>query len=127
MSKKKLPIPDFKSIEEMANFWDSHDTEDYQWEEVKDIKFSKNLKSVYVGGAKPPKSIIVQMRLDKETISAMERVARQKGVGTSTAARILIRERLSEMKIISYCLSNAISINLSLSGESPCSSANYSK
>lgn len=62
MNKKKLPIPDFKSIEEMAQFWDTHDSEDYQWEPVTDIKFSKNLKSVYIGGAKPPKSRVVQMR-----------------------------------------------------------------
>ncbi len=100
MSKSKLQIPDFKSLKDMAEFWDTHDTEDYQWEEVKDIKFSKNLKSIYLNGAKPPKSKVVQMRLDEETISAMEKVARQKGVGTSTAARMLIRERLSQMKVI---------------------------
>lgn len=100
MSKSKLQIPDFKSLQEMAEFWDTHDTEDYKWEEVKDVKFSKNLKSVYLNGAKSPKSKIVQMRLDKETISAMEKVARQKGVGTSTAARMLLREHLSEMKVI---------------------------
>lgn len=100
MSKKKLVIPDFKNIEEMAQFWDTHDTEDYQWEEVKDIKFSKNLKSVYLKGAKPLKSRIVQMRLDGETIFAMEKVARIKGIGTSTAARMLIRERLAQLNII---------------------------
>lgn len=100
--KKKLEVPKFKSIEEEAEFWDTHDSEDYPdyWEPVTDIRFSKNLKSVYIGGTKPPKSKIVQMRLDEETISAMEKVARQKGVGTSTAARMLIRDRLSQLKII---------------------------
>ena len=100
--KKTKTVPKFKSIEDMAKFWDTHSTADYPdfWEPVTDVKFSKNLKSVYLNGAKPPKSTIVQMRLDEETISAMEKVARQKGVGTSTAARMLIRERLSEMKVI---------------------------
>ncbi len=98
--KKLLSIPEFKNIEEMAEFWDTHDSTDYQWEPVTDIKFSKNLKSVYLNGGKQIKSKIVQMRLDKETISAMEKVARQKGVGTSTAARMLLREHLSEMKVI---------------------------
>ncbi len=100
--KKTKTVPKFKSIEDMANFWDTHSTADYPdyWEPVTDVKFSKNLKSVYLNGAKPPKSKVVQMRLDEETISAMEKVARQKGVGTSTAARMLIRERLSEMKVI---------------------------
>lgn len=100
--KKTKTVPKFKSIEEMANFWDTHSTADYPdyWEPVTDIKFSKNLKSVYIGGAKPPKSKVIQMRLDEETISAMEKVARQKGVGTSTAGRILLRERLSQMRVI---------------------------
>lgn len=100
--KKKLQIPDFKSIQEEAEFWDTHDSEDYPdfWEPVNDVKFSKNLKSVYIGGAKSPKSKVVQMRLDQETISAMEKVAKQKGVGTSTAARMLIRERLSQLRVI---------------------------
>ncbi len=100
--KKIKTVPKFKSIQEEAEFWDTHSTEDYPdfWEPVTDIKFSKNLKSIYIRGAKPPKSKIVQMRLDEETISAMEKVARHKGVGTSTVGRMLIRERLSEMKII---------------------------
>lgn len=100
--KKKLQVPNFKSIEEEAEFWDTHDSEDYPdyWQSAPDIKFSKNLKSFYLNGAKPPKSTIVQMRLDEETISAMEKVARQKGVGTSTAARMLIRERLSELNVL---------------------------
>lgn len=100
--KKIKTVPKFKNIQEEAEFWDSHSTEDFPdyWEPVTDIKFSKNLKSVYIGRTKPPKSKIVQMRLDEETISAMERVARQKGIGTSTAARMLIRDRLSQLKII---------------------------
>ena len=100
--KKTKTVPKFKSVEEMADFWDTHSTADYPdfWKPVTDIKFSKNLKSIYLNGTKPPKSKVVQMRLDKETISAMEKVARQKGIGTSTAARMLIRERLSQMKVI---------------------------
>lgn len=99
---KPKKVPKFQSIEEMANFWDTHSTADYPdyWEPVTDIKFSKHLKSIYLNGAKSLKSKIIQMRLDEETISAMEKVARQKGVGTSTAARMLLRERLSEMKVI---------------------------
>lgn len=92
MSKKKLPIPDFKSIEEEADFWDTHDTTDYQWEPAPDVKFSKNLKSIY------PK--VVPIRLDENTIDAVKKVAKQKGIGISTTARMLIRERLHELKAI---------------------------
>lgn len=94
MSKKKLLIPNFKSIEEEANFWDTHDSGDYQWETVKDIKFSKDLKSVFNFKK------VVPIRLDNGTISAVEKVANAKGIGTSTAARMLIRERLAELNII---------------------------
>ncbi|MDO8638761.1 MAG: CopG family antitoxin [Candidatus Daviesbacteria bacterium] len=94
MNKKKLLIPDFKSIEEMASFWDTHDSEDYQWETVKDIKFSKDLKSVFNFKK------VVPIRLDNGTISAVEKVAVAKGIGTSTAARMLIRERLAQLNII---------------------------
>lgn len=90
--KKKLPIPEFKNIEEMANFWDTHDSEDYQWEPAPDVKFSKNLKSIY------PK--VVPIRLDENTIEAVKKVARQKGIGISTTARMLIRERLLQLKAI---------------------------
>ncbi len=92
MSKKKLLIPDFKSIEEEANFWDTHDSEDYQWEKVKDVKFSKNLTSIY--------KKVVPIRLDEKTKKAIEKVAHAKGIGTSTAARMLIRERLAELNIL---------------------------
>lgn len=92
MSKKKLPIPDFKSVEEMANFWDKHDSTDYQWEPAPDVKFSKNLKSIY--------QKVVPIRLDESTKKAIEKVARQKGIGISTTARMLIRERLQQLKVI---------------------------
>ena len=92
MKKNKLPIPEFKSIEEMANFWDSHDTEDYQWEPAPEVKFSKNLKSIY--------QKVVPIRLDESTKKAIEKVAREKGIGISTTARMLIRERLLQIKAI---------------------------
>lgn len=40
------------------------------------------------------------MRLDGETISAMEKVAEEKGIGISTAARMLLRERLAQLNIL---------------------------
>ena len=92
MKKIKLPIPKFKNIEDMANFWDTHDSEDYQWEPAPEVKFSKNLKSIY--------QKVVPIRLDESTKKAIEKVAREKGIGISTTARMLIRERLHELKVI---------------------------
>lgn len=92
MKKKKLPIPEFKNIEEMANFWDTHESEDYLWEPAPEVKFSKNLKSIY--------QKVVPIRLDDQTKKAIEKVAKQKGIGISTTARMLIRERLLQLKAI---------------------------
>lgn len=94
MKKKLQSVPKFKSIEEEANFWDTHSTEDFPdyWKPAPEIKFSKNLKSVY--------QKVVPIRLDDQTKKAIEKVARQKGIGISTTARMLIRERLLQLKAI---------------------------
>lgn len=92
--KKVKTVPKFKSIQEEAEFWDTHSTEDFPdyWQPVTDIKFSKNLVSVY--------KKVVPIRLDEKTKKAIEKVAEAKGIGTSTAARMLIRERLAQLNII---------------------------
>lgn len=93
VKKKVLPVPTFKSIPEEADFWDTHDSTDYAWEEVKNIRFSKNLKSIY-------KSNVLPIRLDEKIKKAVEKVAREKGLKTSDAANILIQERLMQLKIV---------------------------
>lgn len=92
--KKIKTVPKFKSIQEEAEFWDTHSTEDFPdyWEPVTDTKFSKHLISVYEGKA--------PISFDKEIVEAINKVAKKKGVGTSTAARMLIRERLSELNVL---------------------------
>lgn len=92
--KTTKTVPKFKSIQEMAHFWDTHSTADYPefWQPVTDVKFSKNLVSVY--------KKVVPIRLDEETVTAVKRVAKQKGIGLSTTARMLIRERLIQLKAV---------------------------
>ena len=94
MKKKLQTVPKFKSIEEEANFWDTHSTEDFPdyWAPAPEVKFSKNLKSIY--------QKVVPIRLDEKTIDAVKKVAKEKGIGVSTTARMLIRERLHELKAI---------------------------
>ena len=90
--KKKLVVPQFKSLKEEALFWDSHDSTDYDWKETKQVSFSPDLQSVY--------KKVVPIRLDEETKQGVEKVAKAKGIGTTTAARMLIRERLIELDIV---------------------------
>jgi len=71
MRKKLLPIPTFKTIAGEADFWDTHDSTDYIWEEVKDIKFSKNLKSIY-------KSNVLPIKLDEKIKKQLKKLREKK-------------------------------------------------
>lgn len=74
MAKSKKegdPIPDkFKSIEEVADFWDSHDLGDY-WDLTKEISFDVDIKRrVYLTALEP------------ELAKGLAECARQQGVST---------------------------------------------
>jgi predicted DNA binding CopG/RHH family protein len=84
---KKPRIPTFSSLEEEAEFWDTHDTTDYE-EEFKPVKvrFAKNL------------SHVLALRLDQQTLEELREQARKKGIGPTTLARMWIRERLQRSR-----------------------------
>jgi hypothetical protein len=87
---KKSRIPEFKSIEEEAEFWDTHDTADYE-DEFKPVRvrFAKNLSQALC------------IRLDPETLSVLRSLAREKGIGPTTLARMWIMEQLKGQKVAS--------------------------
>ena len=92
--KKIKTVPKFESVQEEAKFWDTHSVEGFPdyWKEAQDVKVSKSLASVY--------KKVVPIRLDDQTKHAVEKFAKAKGIGTSTAARMLIRERLTEINAL---------------------------
>jgi CopG antitoxin of type II toxin-antitoxin system len=81
----KSRIPSFRSIEEEAAFWDSHSSEDFADEliSVEDVKFvtTRSKRALTV-------------RVDEDTFEELDREAREKGIGPSTLARMLILEHL---------------------------------
>ncbi len=81
----KSRIPTFQSIEEEAAFWDTHSSEEFADEltPVEDVKFVK-------AGAKRALTV----RFDEDTFEELSREAREKGIGPSTLARMLILEHL---------------------------------
>ena len=87
----KSRIPTFKTIEEEAEFWDTHSTTEFEdeFEEVKDVQF-------VVSRGRPKKAITV--RVDEETLATLTKEATQKGIGPSTLVRMWILERLKEIK-----------------------------
>lgn len=83
IKQKKLKIPEFKSIEEEAKFWDTHSPLDFpdEWKEVK-VKVKKPLTHMHV----------VSVRLDQDLIEQMKKIASKKHIGMTTLARMLIAE-----------------------------------
>lgn len=81
----KSRIPAFKTIEEEAAFWDTHSSEEFADEltPVETIKFVK---------ARSKKALTI--RVDEDTFEELTREAREKGIGPSTLARMLILEHL---------------------------------
>jgi predicted DNA binding CopG/RHH family protein len=88
----KSRIPTFKSIEEEAAFWDTHSSEEFADElaPVENVKFVK---------ARTKKALTV--RFEEDTFEALTREAREKGVGPSTLARMVILEHLQARRKVS--------------------------
>jgi len=70
--EKGMKIPEFKTIEEMARFWNSHDISDFkdQLIEVKEPIFEKM------------KSRIILLTLDSEQYDKLKKIAHQKKLNT---------------------------------------------
>ncbi len=85
--KTRSKIPRFKSLEEEAEFWDTHDTTEFEDEFVE----------VRVKVARPLTHILA-VRLDAKTIDRLATVGRKKGIGPSTLARMWLLERLEREK-----------------------------
>jgi hypothetical protein len=77
-------IPAFNTIEEEAEFWDTHSFTDFEEEWVP--------VEVRVGGAL---SSPLSVRLDQDDRQELDRRAREMGVGPSTLVRMWVKERLA--------------------------------
>jgi len=84
MTTQKSRIPEFKSREEEAAWFDTHDLADYQDEfKTMQVRFAKNL------------SAGLNIRLDPHSLEQLRTVAHEKGIGPTTQARIWIMEHLN--------------------------------
>lgn len=81
----KSHIPAFQSIEEEAAFWDSHSSEEFAYELIP----VENVKFVKAGSRKA-----LTVRFDEDTFEELSKEAREKGIGPSTLARMVILEHL---------------------------------
>ena len=85
-------IPNFKTLEEEAAFWDAHSSEEFADEltPVENVKFVK---------AHSKKALTV--RFEEDTFEELTREAREKGIGPSTLARMVILEHLQARRKVS--------------------------
>lgn len=90
MAKK---IPEFKSEEEEARFWDEHDSTEFIEEfEPVDISVSPELEEEILNKRELKKP--VTLRLEPKQIDAVKRIAGRKGLPYQTLIRMWITERI---------------------------------
>ncbi len=89
MKKKKSRIPEFKTLEEEANFWDTHSFTDFE-DELKDVKVIVDLDK--------PRDETLIVRLQKSFKKQLEKIARSKGLNVSTLARMWLMEKFQTSK-----------------------------
>jgi len=88
-AKTKKRSPDFASIEEEAEFWDTHDTTEYEHEfEPVELTFEHPIRHTYM----------LSIRLDKEIFDELKALAKPKGLGASTLARMWILAELERVR-----------------------------
>lgn len=88
MKKKKdfkSKIPEFKTYEEEAEFWDTHSITDFE-DETEDVEIIFALEK--------PKEETLVLRLQKDTKEKLAKAAKKRGVSTSTLARVWLTEKL---------------------------------
>lgn len=94
-SKRKVlkPIPDFKSIEEEANFWDTHDTTEYAWEDLNEpLEIGDPLKASVE--KRRAERLAAFLQLEPKSLRATQRLARRKGVTSEVLIKAWIDEGL---------------------------------
>ncbi len=87
MTKKKSRIPKFKTYEEEANFWDTHEFTEFE-DELEDVEIVFELNK--------PRDEAIVLRVQKDLKEKLDKKARSMGLNLSTLARMWLMEKLQE-------------------------------
>lgn len=79
MTKKRLP--QFNDIEDMARFWDEHDSMEFEHDEIEEVKYA-------------PKRVVLSVRFDAGDVIGLGRLARRLGTDKSTLVRMIVKQYL---------------------------------
>ena len=84
--EKKMKIPEFKTIEEMATFWDSHDITDFEDQliEVKEPIFEKM------------ESRIISLMLGSDQYDKLKKIADQKKLNTISLVNEWVTKQIEQ-------------------------------
>lgn len=80
---RKPSMPQFTSIEEMAEFFDHSDSEALAWEDA-DVKYVK------------PNMVHVSIRIPAEDLKAIRRKAVSMGIGYTAAIRMFLHQAIAQ-------------------------------
>jgi len=80
-------IPEFKSYEEMADFWDTHSFADY-WDQTEPAEFEFFPKA--------RRRFLVSV--DRNLIKRIQKVAHVRGLSTESLVNLLLEQRLHEVE-----------------------------
>jgi predicted DNA binding CopG/RHH family protein len=80
-------IPGFKSYEEMAEFWDTHDLADY-WEQTEPAEFeiSPQARRRYL------------VSVDRNLLLRIQQIARKRGLTTESLVNLFLEQHLQEIE-----------------------------
>jgi hypothetical protein len=84
--EKEMKIPKFKTLEEMAQFWDNHDITDFENQliEVKEPVFDKT------------SSKIISLMLDSDQYDKLKKIADQKKLNTISLVSEWVTKQIEE-------------------------------
>lgn len=81
MTKERKAIPEFKSLEEMAEFWDTHDSTEVEAGDIEGVYYE-------------PKKMVLSVRFDAGDMVNLQRMARKLGMDRSTFVRFVVKQYL---------------------------------
>lgn len=84
MAKRKSSISKASSYHEMGEFWDTHDTTDYE-DQTYEVEFEVDLKSE-----------VTYLPLEKSLSARMRALAKQRGVSPETLLNLWVQEHLQK-------------------------------
>ncbi len=85
-AERRSSIPKAQTLEEMAEFWDTHSLSDYDDKTYEvEMSFDPSARRTFVG-------------IDPEVLADLQKIARQRRVSVQTLANLWLSQRIEQMK-----------------------------